>query len=343
MQRRVETPRETQEITRQEAPQSTEDLSAVKLPQNPITVHSDASRQPQPAKERIKWPRMGNDKEWLQLDEDLDKILEVTLGGSVEKKINTLSTIAYNLAKERFGVEERAATRPREKQANRREKKIQSLRREIKILSKQFKKSTADEREGIKTLTSGLRDQLRRLRKAEQMRKLRKDRETKRAQFIKDPFRFTRNLLGEAKSGILTSSREEVEEHLKSAHCDLYKDGHLDHHPKIRSVANPSKDLDASEPSWKEMMEVIKRARTSSAPGPNGLPYKIYKKCPQLQRRLWKLFRKIWSKGSIPESWKVAEGCFVPKEEGSSTISQFRTISLLNVEAKIFFQSWQSG
>lgn len=47
--------------------------------------------------------------------------------------------------------------------------------------------------------------------------------------------------------------------------------------------------------------------------------------------------RVIWSKGTIPTSWRRAEGCFVPKEQGSTQISQFRTISLLSVEGKIFF------
>ena len=36
------------------------------------------------------------------------------------------------------------------------------------------------------------------------------------------------------------------------------------------------------------------------------------------------------------EVWKQAEGCFVPKEKDSKTIGHFRTISLLNVEEKIF-------
>lgn len=53
--------------------------------------------------------------------------------------------------------------------------------------------------------------------------------------------------------------------------------------------------------------------------------------------RLWKLFQRIWRKGTIPSCWKKAEGCFVPKEENFSTIDQFRTISLLSVEGKIFF------
>ena len=44
----------------------------------------------------------------------------------------------------------------------------------------------------------------------------------------------------------------------------------------------------------------------------------------------------IWRKGQIPSCWQRAEGCFVPKVENSQTIGQFRTISLLNVEGKIF-------
>lgn len=47
--------------------------------------------------------------------------------------------------------------------------------------------------------------------------------------------------------------------------------------------------------------------------------------------RLWKLMRVICSKGTIPTSWRRAE------EQGSTQISQFRTISLLSVEGKIFF------
>ena len=46
--------------------------------------------------------------------------------------------------------------------------------------------------------------------------------------------------------------------------------------------------------------------------------------------------RVICRKCHIPTYWQVADGCFVPKEENSAEIKQFRTISLLNVEGKIF-------
>lgn len=66
-----------------------------------------------------------------------------------------------------------------------------------------------------------LRDQFHRLWKAEWVKKLRKERGVKRAQFIKDPYRFTKALLGEPRSGTLTSTKAEVEEFLWAAHGTL--------------------------------------------------------------------------------------------------------------------------
>lgn len=47
--------------------------------------------------------------------------------------------------------------------------------------------------------------------------------------------------------------------------------------------------------------------------------------------------RVIWSKGTIPTSWRRAEWCFLLKEQGSTQISQFGTISILSIEGKIVF------
>ncbi|XP_078583820.1 uncharacterized protein LOC144866333 [Branchiostoma floridae x Branchiostoma japonicum] len=186
-------------------------------------------------------------------------------------------------------------------------------------------------------LTSQLRERLSKLRRAENTRKRSRKRQNNRAQFIKNPFKFTRALLGEKKSGSLTSSKEDVEEFLRQSHNDPLRNEPLDPSGKVGKAEEPKKQLNTDEPSWKEVNDVVKKARAGSAPGPSGIPYKVYKKCPLLLRRLWKLFRRIWVKGSMPVCWKEAEGCFVPKEENASTVSQFRTISLLSVECKIFF------
>ena len=39
----------------------------------------------------------------------------------------------------------------------------------------------------------------------------------------------------------------------------------------------------------------------------------------------------------MSDEWRKAEGVFIPKEEGAKTVEKFRTISLLNVEGKLYF------
>lgn len=51
-----------------------------------------------------------------------------------------------------------------------------------------------------------------------------------------------------------------------------------------------------------------------------------------------KIFRVIWKRAKIPQRWKYAEGVWIPEEENARNIEQFRTISLLSVECKIFFK-----
>ena len=90
-------------------------------------------------------------------------------------------------------------------------------------------------------------------------------------------------------------------------------------------------------PTWKEMQEVVRATRSASAPGPSGVPYIVYKRCKGILQILWKILRVIWRRGKIVEQWRFAERVWIPKEEGSKSLDQFRIISLLNTESKIFF------
>ena len=82
---------------------------------------------------------------------------------------------------------------------------------------------------------------------------------------------------------------------------------------------------------------MVKKARAKSSPGPNGIPYLLYKKCPKVLMWLHQLIKSAWRNSKISNQWMTADGVYIPKEQNSSDISQFRPISLLNVEGKIFF------
>ena len=50
---------------------------------------------------------------------------------------------------------------------------------------------------------------------------------------------------------------------------------------------------------------------------------------------LWKIIVSLWKRHLISNTDRTSEGCFIPKEDESTGIKDFRTISLLNVEGKI--------
>lgn len=147
--------------------------------------------------------------------------------------------------------------------------------------------------------------------------------------FFKEPFQCTRQLLDEKGSGKLPVSREDLEHQIKGQYPDLARD-HVAH-PDIPKT--PFDTPPPPPPRLSEVQDILKRARAASAPGLNGLPYKVYKNCPQVRKILWKLMEKQ----AIPTKWQKVVGIFISKEQNSTNISQFRTIALLDVEGKIFF------
>lgn len=128
-------------------------------------------------------------------------------------------------------------------------------------------------------------------------------------------------------------SKEDLDQYVKNQ----YRDASLDSPGYVPCPAPPSILFNTSPPRLQEILEVLKGVRSASAPGLDGLLYKFYKNCTQVTRMLCKLMKGTWKRGSIPAEWQQAIGIFIPNEQNSNTINQFRNIPLLNVEEKVFF------
>ncbi|XP_052238470.1 uncharacterized protein LOC127849759 [Dreissena polymorpha] len=241
-------------------------------------------------RQKISWQRT-NDKKWDMFDNDLDIILQTTLQGRVERKINILTTLVYSLGLEQFGTDEKESQPKPAPYPNRREREKKKVREELNSLIKRYKKAN---------------------------------------EFIK-------TLLGEERGGSLQSDQEEVAQYLREVHSNPEGAQPLGDCDKITPADHPQFPLDLKEPTLQEVRYVVNKARACSAPGPSSIPYKVYKKFPKLLRRRWLLLRAVWKKGSVPECWQAAEVYFAPKKKHLKNVKQFRNISLLSVEGKIFF------
>ena len=146
-----------------------------------------------------------------------------------------------------------------------------------------------------------------------------------------------KKLFMESKSDKLDVPKEELENHLKMTYSDDLNGIPI---PPLRDLPKPQDPtvmFDNSGIKLKEVQDFVHKARAGSAPGLNGISYKLYKNCPHVLRKLTVLLQQAWKKGIKPQEWCLADGIWIPKEMQSKGITNFCPISLLNVEGKIFF------
>ena len=101
-------------------------------------------------------------------------------------------------------------------------------------------------------------------------------------------------MLGNPKGGELESEVEVVEQHLADAHNDKDSKTELDECSVLISPIEPTTGFKINEIQMEEVREAVQKARARSAPGYSGTSYKVYKKCPKLLKRLWKLVNAVW-------------------------------------------------
>ena len=286
-------------------------------------------------REKIKWPN-SKSEEWKRLDEDMARRLR-TIIATPQEAAESHPKVILAMCKERFGVEERKESTSEKKGPSRRQRKCSELRREIKRLKKAFNEAPEEEKCAIKELADEKLRKLRLQKRAESIRKNRKEFSKNCREFLSQPFEFSRKIINPKPKGRLKSSKEDVEAHLEKVHSKSPKEGQSQNCEEMWKYPEPEHPINNDCPSFKEFNQKLRKTRTKSAPGPNGVPYRVYKRCPKVARLLWEYLRNLWERNEISNSWRKAEGIFIPKEEGASSVEKFRTISLLNVEGKIFF------
>ncbi len=188
----------------------------------------------------IMWPAMSDLKVWSQVDDDLVKVLNVELKGDVTHKLQMMSNTIYSYGAERFGCKE-SRTRPEGGGLSRRQQAIHNIRKELREVTNQWKEANKNgnlvEMEGLDELRGELRSKLKSLRRAERVKRKRKERERKRKKFFQNPFQFTKELFDKARSGTLSVSQDELEDHLRRTYSDPIRNDPL---PPIHVLSCPS-------------------------------------------------------------------------------------------------------
>lgn len=271
-------------------------------------------------KAKVKWPKASEKDEWRSFDESLHTILQNALKGNTIAKLNIFGDIIYEEGKARFGELQQRKNLP--KQSGRREREIHQLLKERRLLRKAWRRSEDHEKEGLKNLWDRIRAKLGLLRRAERIRRRSSRKERARSSFFRDPFKYARGLLEEKKTGTLHTTEWELEDHIKTQTSDDLRESPLGPPGYIPKPPEPSSMFDTTPPEWSKINQVVARARATSAAGPNGVSYKVYKNCPMTLRFLWKKMSFAWKTKSIPPAWCKAITTFKRKTPETSTNSE---------------------
>ena len=91
--------------------------------------------------------------------------------------------------------------------------------------------------------------------------------------------------------------------------------------------------------SEQEIVNTIKSLPNGKSPGPDSLPYEFYKHFKHyLVKPLYKMFNLILTLGHTPRSWSTSHIILLPKKGNLSDPANWRPISLVNADSKIFMK-----
>ena len=270
---------------------------------------------------KIDWPP-ANSKEWARFETDVAKLLSF-LDGPPSKRAIQHPRIIYEMGRERFGIKSTERIKDQPAGPSRRQKKCLELRQNIDRLKKAYNEAPEEEKKAIQELQQEQLKQLRLSKRAETLRKNRKKVTRNSNNFLRQPFQFTREVINPKPKGELENCQEEVESYLHKAHSDKEKNDPLPPLDCLWDFTDPETPLKDNPPSFREFTEKLKKTRSKSAPGPNGVPYLVYKRCPDIAKIMYRYLRGLWIKNQISETWKEAEGVLIPKEDGATDISKF--------------------
>lgn len=303
-------------------------------------------------KDRLEVP--STSEEWKQLDEvisakfDSTDVLDVSQDSDFidDAALRTLKDIVYSCIYESHGSKSSFPSVFKKKKKKLRNE-MTELRKKKKEASKEFKRlrrEGADDDE-LKEQKRDWKKLIRvhnkvRIQEEELQNKLTEVRNN--TEFVKDPFKFIRK---EVTKGTTNQSTPSCS---KEAAVDFFKERYSDPgravkipFPEFLDIPDsPKHPLKSDVPAKEHFERYILARRNKSAPGPDGIPFIVYKKCPTVRARLIQILRRLWKAGRVAQDDRCAIKILLAKTSSSRELKDYRDITLFNASLKALTGTW---
>ena len=152
--------------------------------------------------------------------------------------------------------------------------------------------------------------------------------------FRDNPYKFAQNLYKEKVTAEPQFDSKAAYKYFAELYSDQHRGMTYPVPPNLLRPPAPTTAFLMDPPSTKEVKNALQRKRNSASPGPNGIPYLIYKKCPLLLRLLTEIFQEMWPSFKCPLS-KYGIARLIHKGGLLNEASNFRPVTMTNTDGKI--------
>ena len=285
----------------------------------------------------IRWPLMKDDKPWESLDSRVSCQLPVNIVWT--ERLKLLQDITYTEAAEMFGCVDHVSRVG--KKRSRGERQLGKIRDHIRRCTALRKGAPQSELYGYDRVLDDLKERRKKVRRSVNARKRRSDRRKLKRSFNDNPFQAAKDMLSPKVPTQLNVPKAVLEEYMRKVASDPEREKELGDVPGfgLLDAVLPKVDLNKRPFTASQLDTTLKHKKSRSRPGPNQIPYKVYKKCSKLKEYLLDILNSALRAMSVPFCWRISDGIMIPKADSpnSGDIGDFRQIALLNVEGKLFW------
>ena len=139
------------------------------------------------------------------------------------------------------------------------------------------------------------------LSRAENQKKRRVKRRKEQGRFFQEPYKYARNIFDKPKLGVLKTEKNLLEKYLKDMYSDPRRHIPLENNSNLVLPAGPKVEFDMKPPTRDEIRRIVSKSRNKSTPGPNGIPFLLYKKCPNVLKWLHANLKLAWKNRHISD------------------------------------------
>ena len=284
----------------------------------------------------INTPKASDRNTWNKINEEFAQLHEVhpiyKLSDQPSIKLSKLNTFTYSFFKTTYGCKEPKQKSCKKKQKDPEKKKLRQLKRELK---REWKKNKDSDCVGdLKKRFFKVTKILNRIRKNEAEVSNAYDFQKQTKSFRKNPQEYAKKLFNSKPNPEPNFDGQKAQDFFERTYSDNSRGMTYQHPPNVKRPSKPTCPFKTDPPTKEEIRVSLNRKRNCASPGPNGIPYLVYKKVPFLFDHLSLILQEMWPNFEIPESRFGVTG-LIHKGGPTEEVSNYRPITMTNTDGKI--------